>query len=86
MRATKVVSLFFAIIIASLFYYLIRQPNLGFNFIPYLIHQEFFRKTIKESTFILVFDILISLFLFVLSYVLLSKWIRSHKTSKPDQK
>jgi hypothetical protein len=49
-----------SVILGALFFWFIITPPSFINFIPQALHESFFRNIIKEGTFIIVFDLLIS--------------------------
>jgi hypothetical protein len=56
----------------AFYYYVIQTPSIV-NFIPFAIHEEFFKNVIKEQLFIQLFDFIISLIVFIILYAFLIK-------------
>lgn len=56
-------SILISMFISGGFLYLVLNPPSAFNFIPYLIHEAFFRDVTAESTFIVIFDIIFAIIL-----------------------
>ncbi len=55
---------------SSIFFYLI-TPSSFFNFLPFAIHDNFFRNIVSEALFIIIFDLLCSVILFYVFYKVL---------------
>lgn len=68
MSKNKIVTILITAVTLGIFLYII-QPG-GFNIIPFLIHQNYFRGFIKESSFIYLFDILFCLVLLLVVYTI----------------
>jgi hypothetical protein len=76
MRTQRILSIVIAALCASTLLYIILQAGV-FNFIPYMIHKEFFSSynssgestaVIGESSFIMFFDVIISVLFFGIMY------------------
>lgn len=52
-----------ALLSTSVFNYIIKPPSF-FNFLPFAIHENFFRGIVGERLFIIVFDLLFAILLF----------------------
>lgn len=68
---SKVWASIIAIFISGLFLWFVLNPPSVFNMLPFAIHPG----GASESTFIIVFDVIIALLLFVLSYRITYKQI-----------
>ncbi len=72
----KVIFLVLSLLVGGGFYALISQTSSIINLLPFAIHQQFFRKVIREDLFILIFDIFLALILaFVLYRYLRKKYL-----------
>lgn len=60
-----------------LFLVLALRPGFGFDFIPFAIHEAFFRDAMDEWAFIVSFDLALALTLFIAVYVALRKMLVS---------
>lgn len=76
MRRQTTISILIAAVCSSILLYIILQPGI-FNFLPYLIHKEFFESynsngdstaMIEEGLFIKIFDVIISIIFFGIVY------------------
>lgn len=72
---TKVWASIIAIFISGLFLWFVLNPPSVFNMLPFAIHEAINPGGASESTFIIVFDVIIALLLFVLSYRITYKQI-----------
>jgi hypothetical protein len=79
----KALPLMLALIITAGFFLIAFSTSSGFNFIPYLIHESISPGGANETTFIIVFDIVIGLLLFFLAYKIFTKVFKPTKTTKP---
>ncbi len=55
------------------------RPGCVFNFVPFAIHQAFFRDALDEYIFIVAFDIAVALLLFFLSQSAIRRLAPSRK-------
>jgi hypothetical protein len=75
----KIIIVLIAVVITAGFLYWTLTPPSIFNFIPFSIHQAFFKKVtengeviniVSENSFIKLFDVFISLIVFWITYKL----------------
>ena len=63
---TNIISVSVGLITASIFLALVLTPPSAFNLLPFSLHESLFRNVIKESSFIVMFDVFVSVIIFFL--------------------
>ncbi len=72
----NIISYSTGIVVAGVFLLIVLTPPCAFNFLPFALHEAFFREVMKESHFIIAFDILVSIVLSFLAFKLTKRIIK----------